>query len=74
MKLLIFFFFDEMLTICSFIYWFEKNLIFIWQDEHSILRSWAVKDFAPDCRQYIQLFKNEYKIHVTFAGLLNKIE
>ncbi|CAG2236860.1 KCNT1 [Mytilus edulis] len=36
-------------------------------DEHSILRSWAVKDFAPDCRQYIQLFKTEYKIHVTFA-------
>jgi len=25
MILLIFFFDDEMLTICSFIYWFEKN-------------------------------------------------
>ncbi|XP_041360806.1 potassium channel subfamily T member 2-like isoform X2 [Gigantopelta aegis] len=36
-------------------------------DQHSILRSWAVKDFAPKCQQYIQLFKTENKMHVKFA-------
>ncbi|XP_052249840.1 potassium channel subfamily T member 1-like [Dreissena polymorpha] len=36
-------------------------------DQHTILRSWAVKDFAPKCKQYIQLFKPENKIHVKFA-------
>ncbi|KAK6183676.1 hypothetical protein SNE40_011106 [Patella caerulea] len=36
-------------------------------DQHTILRSWAVKDFAPKCRQYLQLFKAENKMHVKFA-------
>ncbi|CAL1536466.1 unnamed protein product [Lymnaea stagnalis] len=36
-------------------------------DRHTILRSWAVKDFAPNCKQYIQLFKATNKIHVKFA-------
>ncbi|KAL3891869.1 hypothetical protein ACJMK2_004113 [Sinanodonta woodiana] len=36
-------------------------------DHHSVLRSWAVKDFAPECKQYIQLFKPENIIHVKFA-------
>lgn len=36
-------------------------------DQHTILRSWAVKDFAPHCRQYIQLFKATNKLHVRFA-------
>ncbi|KAJ8301972.1 hypothetical protein KUTeg_014809 [Tegillarca granosa] len=36
-------------------------------DQHTILRSWAVKDFAPNCNQYIQLFRAENKIHVKFA-------
>ncbi|KAH3877237.1 hypothetical protein DPMN_001099, partial [Dreissena polymorpha] len=36
-------------------------------DQHTIMRSWAVKDFAPNCKQYIQLFKPENKIHVKFA-------
>lgn len=36
-------------------------------DQHTILRSWAVKDFAPNCRQYIQLFKATNKLHVRFA-------
>ncbi|XP_048729069.2 potassium channel subfamily T member 1-like isoform X2 [Ostrea edulis] len=36
-------------------------------DQHTILRSWAIKDFAPQCRQYIQLFKTEHKLHVKFA-------
>lgn len=36
-------------------------------DRHTILRSWAVKDFAPCCQQYIQLFRVENKMHVRFA-------
>lgn len=26
-------------------------------DEHTILRSWAVKDFAPSVPQYVQIFR-----------------
>lgn len=26
-------------------------------DEHAILRSWAVKDFAPNIPQYVQIFR-----------------
>ncbi|XP_055872368.1 potassium channel subfamily T member 2-like isoform X3 [Biomphalaria glabrata] len=36
-------------------------------DQHTVLRSWAVKDFAPNCSQYIQLYKASNKIHVKFA-------
>ncbi|CAG2167404.1 unnamed protein product [Oppiella nova] len=36
-------------------------------DEHTILRSWAVRDFAPNVPQYIQIFRPENKIHVAFA-------
>lgn len=36
-------------------------------DEHTILRSWAVKDFAPNIPQYVQIFRPENKIHVKFA-------
>ncbi|XP_025092879.1 potassium channel subfamily T member 2-like isoform X2 [Pomacea canaliculata] len=36
-------------------------------DQHTVLRSWAVKDFAPNCRQYIQLFSSANKMHVKFA-------
>ncbi|BFZ21583.1 hypothetical protein BsWGS_24622 [Bradybaena similaris] len=36
-------------------------------DQHTVLRSWAVKDFAPNCAQYIQLHKASNKIHVKFA-------
>lgn len=37
------------------------------QDEHTILRSWAVKDFAPNVPQYVQIFRPENKLHVKFA-------
>lgn len=30
-------------------------------------RSWAVKDFAPDVPQYVQIFRPENKLHVKFA-------
>ncbi|CAD5111556.1 DgyrCDS858 [Dimorphilus gyrociliatus] len=36
-------------------------------DQHTILRSWAVKDFAPYVPQYVQMFRPENKIHVKFA-------
>ncbi|XP_023309933.1 potassium channel subfamily T member 2 [Anoplophora glabripennis] len=36
-------------------------------DEHTILRSWAVKDFAPGVAQYVQIFRPENKLHVKFA-------
>ncbi|ESO05295.1 hypothetical protein HELRODRAFT_111253 [Helobdella robusta] len=36
-------------------------------DQHTILRSWAVKDFAPRCPQYVQIFRPESKLHVHFA-------
>ncbi|XP_052566561.1 potassium channel subfamily T member 2 isoform X7 [Culex pipiens pallens] len=36
-------------------------------DEHTILRSWAVKDFAPNIPQYVQIFRPENKLHVKFA-------
>lgn len=38
------------------------------QDEHTILRSWAVRDFAPSVPQYVQIFRPENKVHVAFAG------
>lgn len=30
-------------------------------------RSWAVKDFAPNVPQYVQIFRPENKLHVKFA-------
>ena len=39
----------------------------LFQDEHTILRSWAVKDFAPNVPQYVQIFRPENKLHVKFA-------
>lgn len=41
------------------------------QDEHTILRSWAIRDFAPNVPQYVQIFRPENKIHVAFAGEQN---
>ncbi|EJD75354.1 CBR-SLO-2 protein [Loa loa] len=36
-------------------------------DEHTVLRSWAVKDFAPDVPQYVQIFRPETKMHLEYA-------
>ncbi|XP_076336746.1 potassium channel subfamily T member 2-like isoform X3 [Tachypleus tridentatus] len=36
-------------------------------DEHTILRSWAVRDFAPNVPQYVQIFRPDNKVHVAFA-------
>ncbi|KAK6036433.1 hypothetical protein COOONC_26062 [Cooperia oncophora] len=40
-------------------------------DEHTILRSWAVKDFAPHVKQYVQIFRPETKMHLEHAGKQN---
>lgn len=29
-------------------------------DEHTILRSWAVKDYAPNVPQYVQIFRQVF--------------
>ncbi|KAJ7332379.1 hypothetical protein JRQ81_014559, partial [Phrynocephalus forsythii] len=36
-------------------------------DHQTILRSWAVKDFAPNCPLYVQILKPENKFHIKFA-------
>ncbi|KAH9513975.1 potassium channel, sub T, member 2 [Bulinus truncatus] len=36
-------------------------------DRHTILRSWAVKDYAPNCKQYVYLFSASNKIHLNFV-------
>ncbi|KAF7241323.1 Potassium channel subfamily T member 2 [Varanus komodoensis] len=37
-------------------------------DHQTILRAWAVKDFAPSCPLYVQILKPENKFHIKFAG------
>lgn len=39
-------------------------------DQHTILRSWAVRDFAPNCIQYVHLLKPENKMHVQHASII----
>ncbi|WKY14358.1 hypothetical protein Q1695_000143 [Nippostrongylus brasiliensis] len=39
-------------------------------DEHTVLRSWAVKDFAPHVKQYVQIFRPETKMHIEHAEVL----
>ncbi|MGH0173215.1 UNVERIFIED_CONTAM: hypothetical protein FKN15_065159 [Acipenser sinensis] len=41
--------------------------VFVFQDHQTILRAWAVKDFAPSCPLYVQILKPENKFHVKFA-------
>ncbi|XP_052467004.1 potassium channel subfamily T member 2-like isoform X2 [Carassius gibelio] len=36
-------------------------------DYQTILRAWAVKDFAPSCTLFVQILKPENKFHVKFA-------
>lgn len=37
-------------------------------DQHTILRSWAIKDYAPNCVQYIHLMRPENKMHVQHSS------
>ncbi|XP_074607442.1 potassium channel subfamily T member 2-like isoform X1 [Acropora palmata] len=36
-------------------------------DKHTILRAWAIQDFAPATPLYVQILKPENKFHVSFA-------
>ncbi|XP_031565605.1 potassium channel subfamily T member 2-like isoform X3 [Actinia tenebrosa] len=36
-------------------------------DQHTILRTWAVQDFAPATPLFVQILKPENKFHVSFA-------
>ena len=38
------------------------------EDQHTILRSWSIKDFAPHVPQFVQLFRTENKMHLNFVG------
>ncbi|KAH7728256.1 CBR-SLO-2 protein [Aphelenchoides avenae] len=40
------------------------------EDEQTILRSWAVKDFAPHVPQYVQVFRPETKMHIEHAEIV----
>ncbi|RWS27964.1 potassium channel subfamily T member 2-like protein [Leptotrombidium deliense] len=37
------------------------------QDQHNIMRSWAIRDFAPDVPQLVQIYRTKNKMHVAFA-------
>ncbi|KAI6192049.1 Calcium-activated BK potassium channel alpha subunit [Aphelenchoides bicaudatus] len=39
-------------------------------DHQTILRSWAVKDYAPDVPQYVQVFLAETKMHLEHTELV----
>uniref|UniRef100_A0A0K0FKT9 Potassium channel subfamily T member 1 (inferred by orthology to a human protein) n=1 Tax=Strongyloides venezuelensis TaxID=75913 RepID=A0A0K0FKT9_STRVS len=39
-------------------------------DEHTILRSWAVKDFANHVPQYVHIFRPETKLHIEYAEVI----
>uniref|UniRef100_A0A914CTC3 Potassium channel subfamily T member 1 n=1 Tax=Acrobeloides nanus TaxID=290746 RepID=A0A914CTC3_9BILA len=39
-------------------------------DEQTILRSWAVKDFAPHVPQFVQVFRPETKLHIEHAEII----
>uniref|UniRef100_A0A8C5BTK6 RCK N-terminal domain-containing protein n=1 Tax=Gadus morhua TaxID=8049 RepID=A0A8C5BTK6_GADMO len=45
----------------------DQDLMRAKSDHQTILRAWAVKDFAPSCPLYVQILKPENKFHVKFA-------
>lgn len=44
------------------------------KDQHAIIRSWAIKDYAPKCAQYVTIFRPENKMHVKHAGTITKLK
>lgn len=46
---------------------YKKNEFKLKKNVLQMNRSWAVKDFAPDVPQYVQIFRPENKLHVKFA-------
>ncbi|TTA69413.1 Potassium channel subfamily T member 1 [Bagarius yarrelli] len=51
--------------------WLAKHAL---ENMITILRAWAVKDFAPNCPLYVQILKPENKFHVKFAGREEQIQ
>ena len=47
-----------------------KLLSLLLQDRHTILRTWAIQDYAPQVPLYVQILQAENKFHVSFAGEL----
>lgn len=47
-----------------------KKLTKLFKDERTILRSWAIKDFAPNVPQYVQVFRPQTKIHLQHAKII----
>eukprot|EP00069_Balaena_mysticetus_P017009 bmy_10115T0 len=45
----------------------KELVLYTGQDHQTILRAWAVKDFAPNCPLYVQILKPENKFHIKFA-------
>lgn len=39
------------------------------EDEHNILQSWAIKNYAPRVPQYVQLFYSANKKHLSYVGM-----
>uniref|UniRef100_T1JA21 Uncharacterized protein n=1 Tax=Strigamia maritima TaxID=126957 RepID=T1JA21_STRMM len=37
-------------------------------DELTIMNAWAIKDFAPHVRQFVQIFRPEHEVYVDFAS------
>ena len=37
------------------------------QDHHAILCAWAIKDYAPDCKLFVQILQPESKLHLAVA-------
>lgn len=50
-----------------------NNWFISFQDYQTILRAWAVKDFAPGCTLFVQILKPENKFHVKFAGIVKSV-
>ena len=38
-------------------------------DQHTIVRSWAVKDYAPQCVQFVHVLKPESRLHLQHASM-----
>lgn len=60
------------LYLCNY-YEYSTFNNFFFQDYQTILRAWAVKDFAPSCPLFVQILKPENKFHVKFAGIVKSV-
>ena len=37
------------------------------QDQHTIMCAWSIKDYAPQCKLYVQILKPENRLHLGVA-------